>query len=489
MLAARAITRRFGRTLALDGVDFEAHAGEIHALLGENGAGKTTLMNVIAGATRPNSGEVTLDGAALNAGSPQEALKAGIAAVHQSPMLFERMSWEENLALGGFGRRGRYDLRAVAAEAAALASQLGLKLPPPRAILEQRSVSERVRLELLRALSFEPLVLILDEPTSVLAPSELAGFLELLERLRAEGRIVVWITHKLAEARAAADRITVLRQGRVVARAISPETPERELAQLMLGELVPPDAAAIPKGGSGQSVLLLDNLMLIEDGRSIIDGLTLELSGGEITGLAGVDGNGQTELVELLARVRTPSGGSIRLSARTEAAEIAVIPQDRDHDGLVLDMTLWENLLLEPGLRERFTNGSWLDVAKARALGADVIARYKIRAASPDALAAELSGGNRQRLEVARAMSLKPKVIIAHNICRGLDLAATADVHRALVDFAAAGGAVLLISSDLDELLALCGRLFVISRGKIRETEPAERTPERLGLLMAGAWS
>jgi general nucleoside transport system ATP-binding protein len=488
VLEAIAIAKRFGRTLALDGVDFEAHPGEIHALLGENGAGKTTLMNVIAGATRADSGEVTLDGAALDAGSPRDALKAGIAAVHQSPMLFERMSWEENLALGGFGRSTKHDLRAVASEAAVLASRLGFQLPPAGTILEQRSVSERVRLELLRALSFEPRVLILDEPTSVLAPSELAGFLELLKRLRAEGKIVVWITHKLAEARAAADRITVLRQGRVVARAISPETSERELAELMIGDLVTPEMAQGSTPEPGPTMLALDRLTLIEDGRPIIDSLTLELRGGEIMGLAGVDGNGQSELVELLARVRTPSDGSIRLSGN-DAPKMAVIPQDRDHDGLVLDMTLWENLLLERGVRQRFIDRSWLDVNGAKELGADVIARFKIRAPGPDALAAELSGGNRQRLEVGRAMSLNPKVIVAHNICRGLDLAATAEVHRVLVEFATAGGAVLLISSDLDELLALCGRLFVISRGKIRETAPAERTPDRLGLMMAGAWN
>jgi general nucleoside transport system ATP-binding protein len=488
VLKASVITKRFDRTLALDGVDFEAHPGEIHALLGENGAGKTTLMNVIAGVTRPDAGEVTLDGAALDAGSPHDALKAGIAAVHQSPMLFERMSWEENLALGGFGRSGKYDLRAVALEATALASRLGFQLPPKGTILEQRSVSERVRLELLRALSFEPRVLILDEPTSVLAPSELAGFLELLKRLRAEGKIVVWITHKLAEARAAADRITVLRQGHVVAHGISPATAEHELAQLMIGELSIPDIAEVSTREPGPTVLTLDNLTLLEDGRPIVDSLTLEIRGGEITGLAGVDGNGQTELVEVLARVRRPDDGSVRVTYGGESS-MAVIPQDRDHDGLVLDMTLWENLLLEPGLRERFVSGIWLDVNKARALGVEVIARFKIRAPGPDALAAELSGGNRQRLEVGRAMSLAPNIIIAHNVCRGLDLAATADVHRALVDFAAAGGAVLLISSDLDELLALCGRLFVISRGKIRETAPAERTPERLGLLMAGAWN
>ncbi len=484
MLDARAITKRFGRTLALDAVDFAASPGEIHALIGENGAGKTTLMNVIAGAVRQDSGEATLDGRALSAGSPHDALAAGIAAVHQSPMLFERMAWEENLALGGFGAKGNYDLAKVASEARAMARRLGFELPSAGALVEQRSVTERVRLELLRALSFEPRVLIFDEPTSVLAPSEIAGFLDLLRRLRGENRIIIWITHKLAEAMAAADRITVLRQGRVVARTTPAETSERALAQLMIGELTAPAEVSAAQSHATEPLLKIVNLRLIADGRTILDGLNIELRGGEITGLAGVDGNGQPELVELLARVREPDGGTIEAIG---SSLIAVIPEDRDHDGLVLDMSLWENLLLERPLRERFTRQGWLDRSRAIEACAELIKRFRVRAAGPDATAGSLSGGNRQRLEVARALALNPKVIIAHNVCRGLDLAATADVHRTLVEFASGGGAVLLISSDLDELLALCGRLLVISRGKIRETATHERNPERLGLLIAGA--
>ena len=237
MIRAIAISKRFGRTLALDGVDFEARPGEIHALVGENGAGKTTLMKVLAGSLAPDSGEASLDERPLQAGSPRAALAAGIAAVHQSPMLFERMTWEENLALGGFDTGAEVlDLAAVAARARALAAKLGFELPPANTTVENRSVAERVRLEVLRALSFNPRVLILDEPTSVLAPSELAAFLDVLRNLRAEGRIVVLITHKLGEAMAVADRITVLRRGRVVARTTPAETSEEKLAGLMIGE-------------------------------------------------------------------------------------------------------------------------------------------------------------------------------------------------------------------------------------------------------------
>ncbi len=484
MLRAIAISKRFGRTLALDGVDFEARPSEIHALVGENGAGKTTLMNVLAGSIAPDRGEASLDDVPLQAGSPRAALAAGIAAVHQSPMLFERMTWEENLALGGFDDGGRQlDLAAVAARARTLAAKLGFELPPAGTTVENRSVAERVRLEVLRALSFNPRVLILDEPTSVLAPSELSAFLDLLRNLRGEGRIVVLITHKLAEAMAVADRITVLRRGRIVARTTPAETSEEKLAGLMIGEIViQPDAAAM-QSRRGEPVLRIENLTLDDHrGRKLLDELSFQVDAGEIVGIAGVDGNGQTELVELLAGVRRPSDGKI-----TATGAMAVIPQNRDLDGLILDMRLWENLILARPLREQVTSHGWLNTSRAIDLSRELIERFRIRAPGPETIASALSGGNRQRLEVARAIASRPRILVAHNICRGLDLAATAEVHRTILEFAAAGGAVLLISSDLDELLAICGRLLIISGGKIRETSPGERDPERLGLLMAGA--
>jgi general nucleoside transport system ATP-binding protein len=484
LLRATAITKRFGRTLALDGVDFEARPGEIHALVGENGAGKTTLMKVLAGSLAPDAGDALLDERPLQAGSPRAALEAGIAAVHQSPMLFERMTWEENLALGGFdeGASG-LDLADVATRARALAAKLEFELPPAGATVENRSVAERVRLEVLRALSFNPRVLILDEPTSVLAPSELTAFLDLLRNLRGEGRIVVLITHKLAEALAVADRITVLRRGRVVARTTPAETSEEKLAGLMIGEIVTQPDAAAARLQPGDPVLRIENLTLDDHGdRRILDGLSFRVAAGEIVGIAGVDGNGQTELVELLAGVRRPSGGRITVNGA-----MAVIPQNRDLDGLVLDMRLWENLILARPLRERVTSHGWLNTSRAIGLCRELIERFRIRAPGPETIAGALSGGNRQRLEVARAIASHPRVLVAHNICRGLDLAATAEVHCRILDFAAEGSAVLLVSSDLDELLAICGRLLIISRGKIRETSPGERDPERLGLLMAGA--
>jgi ABC-type uncharacterized transport system ATPase subunit len=494
LLEAKSITRRFGRTLALDSVNFVARVGEIHALLGENGAGKTTLMKVFTGGVRPDAGAVELDGTPIPLGSPDAALRAGIAAVHQSPMLFERFSWEENLALGGFGRDGgrlglqQIDLGALVAKARGLARHLGFELPPPSAIIADRSVAERVRLEVLRALSFDPRVLILDEPTGVLAPSELTAFLDLLMRLRGEGRIVVLITHKLAEARAVADRITVLRGGRLVAETTPEQSDESELARLMIGELTIPPEQQLHPVANPVTLLEIENLTYRNDGVTILDGISLRLGAGEIAGVAGVDGNGQAELVEVLAGARGATSGSFGVPGSDDSS-MAVIPQDRDLDGLILDMELWENFLLAQPVRKRMTRRGWLDISRAMELCREALGTFRIRAAGPEALASSLSGGNRQRLEVARALTQNPRVIVAHNVTRGLDLVATADVHRSLLEFAAAGGAVLLISSDLDELLAIASRLFVISRGKLHLADAQDRSPEKLGLLMAGRWS
>ncbi|HLK86515.1 MAG TPA: ATP-binding cassette domain-containing protein [Candidatus Binataceae bacterium] len=505
MLVARNVTRRFGPLLALDRVDFSAHPGEIVALLGENGAGKSTLTNILAGRLRPDAGSIELGGRALRAGSAAAALAAGIAAVHQSPMLFERMSWEENLALGGFGRESRaggsagtragctVDLADTAAQAARMAAQLGFALPPPGATLEHRSMAERVRMELLRALSFNPRVLLLDEPTGLLAPSELAAFLELLRRLRGEGRIVILVTHKLAEALAVADRIVVLRRGRVVASRASGELTESELARLMIGELASAAMESRSPSTGARGAVFEINKLVVDRGRwRALDGVDLAVAAGEIVGIAGIEGNGQSELVEAIAGVRAPASGSIRAAAadadQPGRGTIGVIAENRDLDGLVLEMPLWENLLLAPALAARACGHcGWLSAGRARALCADLLHRFRIRAPGPQIPAAALSGGNRQRLCVARALESRPRVLVAHNVTRGLDLAATAEVRRMLTAFAAAGGAVILLSSDLDELNALCSRLAVLSRGRLRMVAPGERDPARLGLLMSGA--
>jgi simple sugar transport system ATP-binding protein len=280
----------------------------------------------------------------------------------------------------------------------------------------------------------------------------------------------------------------VLRRGRVVARTTPAQTSEEKLAGLMIGEIVTQPVASATPSHSGDPVLQIENLTLDDHtGRRILDRLSFRAAAGEIVGIAGVDGNGQTELVEVLAGARRPSSGKITVLDGSSGGAMAVIPQNRDLDGLILDMRLWENLILARPLREQVTSHGWLNTSHAIDLCRELIDRFRIRAPGPETIAGALSGGNRQRLEVARAIASRPRVIVAHNICRGLDLAATAEVHRTILDFATGGGAAILISSDLDELLAICGRLLIISRGKIRETNPGERDPERLGLLMAGA--
>ncbi len=493
MLETRSIVRRFGRTRALDRVDFRARPGEIHALIGENGAGKSTLVNILAGRLRADAGEVLLDGVRLPAGSAaRHPRRARIAAVYQSPMLFERMTWEENLALGGYraGASPR-ELDAVAVRARAAAAQAGFALPPPRAIVADCSVAARVRLEIVRALSFEPRVLMLDEPTSLLAPAELEIFLAALRRLRAAGRIVVIVTHKLAEALAVADRITVMRRGRVVAELPAAQASAAELARMMIGAL--PEALRMPPPAGAETpaaapALTLERATLARGGRRLLDEISLAVRPGEIVGVAGVDGNGQAELVELLAGIVRLDAGRVMPAPDAAHGAVAVIPQNRDCDGLVLEMTLWENLLLAAPVRARFIRRGLIRGRAAQSFCASLLDRFGIRAAAgPAASAAALSGGNRQRFAVARALAAAPRVIVAHDLCRGLDLAAAARVHRRIRDFAAAGGAVLLISTDLDELLECCGRLFVIARGRLIETAAADRDPARLGLLMAGA--
>jgi general nucleoside transport system ATP-binding protein len=504
VIEAVGISRRFAHTVALDRVDFRAWPGEIHALVGENGAGKSTLIGIFAGRLKADAGTVALDGTPLAGGSAHLALKAGIVAVYQSPMLFERMSWEENLALGGFGAGVSHRDPATAAERARpLAARLGFDLPPAATSVEHCSIGERVRLEILRALSFDPRVLILDEPTGVLAPTELTPFLDLLRRLRGEGRIVIIVTHKLGEALAVADRVTVLRHGRVAAELIASATSEAELARLMIGEIDSFGAAkstgeaadvdafagtlaafVAPTENRTAKAIAVESLTLERDGRRVLDNVDFSISAGEIMGVAGVDGNGQGELVEILAGIHAPTSGRVRVM---HDRPLAVIPQNRDLDGLILEMTLWENLMLARSLRRRFTKRGWLHRSKAKAYCGDVLDQFRIRSAGPVSKAFALSGGNRQRLAVARALAGNPGVLVAHDVCRGLDVRATGEVHRMLREFATAGGAVLLISSDLDELLALSTSLAVICRGRLHTVSPHDRGAERIGLLMSGA--
>jgi simple sugar transport system ATP-binding protein len=484
LLSATGVTKRYGRTVALNTVDFVARPGEIHALIGENGAGKSTLINVLAGCTAPDAGHIELDGIALLDGASATTLRRGVAAVFQTPMLFERMSWEENLAFGdAIPNSFRLDLDRVTASAHKLAGELGFSLPPKGIRAADCSITMRVRLEILRALSFNPRVLILDEPTGVLAPAELSAFLTMIRRLRAAGRIVIIVTHKLAEALAVADRVTVLRAGRKLAELPTAETNEVELARLMIGELPASSAGHHARGTAGTVALELKDIVYELAGRRLIDHLSLQIAATEIVGIAGVEGNGQEALAAIVSGAVAPSAGRI-----VSGGAVVVIPQDRDREGLILEMTLWENLLLAAPLRRRFTRRARI-LPRRRAIEfcTELLDRFAIRAPESTATATALSGGNRQRLTIARALAGAPCAIIAHDVCRGLDRRAVAEVHRRLRDYVAAGGAVLLISSNLDEIFDLSDRIYVISRGRLNAVAPADRDPVRLGLLMSGS--
>ncbi|HXR24894.1 MAG TPA: ATP-binding cassette domain-containing protein, partial [Candidatus Binataceae bacterium] len=428
MLTATGISKRYGLTLALDGVDFAALPGEIHALVGENGAGKSTLINILAGRTAPDGGRIELDGTALLDGSSATALRRGVAAVFQTPMLFERLTWEENLALGAASQGSvGLELSDVKAQAYVRASELDFTLPPPGVRVADCSIATQVRLEILRALSFNPRVLILDEPTGVLAPAELTAFLAMIRGLRTAGRIVIIVTHKLAEALAVADRITVLRAGRKVAELPTAETGEHELARLMIGELPPAGVGHRSPRPTGAIAFELENIVYEAGGRRVLDNLSLHLVPGEIVGIAGVEGNGQAELAAILSGAIVPQAGRIDIA---EGGAVAVIPQNRDREGLILEMMLWENLLLAAPLRKRFASrAGMLRRRRAMEFCAELLARFAIRSAGPAVTAAALSGGNRQRLTVARAFASAPCAIVAHDVCRGLDLRAVAEVH------------------------------------------------------------
>jgi ABC-type uncharacterized transport system ATPase subunit len=481
LLRCVGISKRFGGVRALDQVNFEAAPGEIHAIIGENGAGKSTLVNILAGRIVADSGTIQLDN------KPIEVNKghAGIAAVFQSPMLFERMTWEENLALG-LPREISIDLKSIAEQAARRAAQLGIALPPRGTIITECSIGVRVRIEILRALSVSARVLILDEPTSVLAPAELDTFLDLVRRLRAEGRIVILVTHKLAEARAVADRITILRRGRRVAQRQVANTTESELARLMIGGVVegsqsrehPDYSLAAP------AALEIDRIVYTRHTGRVLDSVSIRVRGGEIVGVAGVEGNGQLELIGILAGMLTPDSGRID----TKGNRIAIIPQDRDRDGLILDLTLWENLMLSEAIRESCVGPlGRLDRGRAIRLCSKLLDDYGIRAAGPLATADTLSGGNRQRLMMARALSGNARIIVVHDPCRGLDLRGAAEVRKRLRQHTEADGAVLLISSDLDEIISLSDRMYVIARGRALELGAEQRDPTMIGMLMSGA--
>ena len=501
LLSLQGIAKRFGAKVALAGVELAVAAGEIHVICGENGAGKSTLMNILAGIHQPDEGTIALDGRPVTFASPLEAGRAGIGMVHQHFKLVPSMTVAENLYLGRQPLRFGLltDRGAMRARASALIERYGFDLTPD-APVARLSVGQRQRVEILKALAFDTRLLILDEPTAVLTPPEVDALLAVLAGLKARGRTVLFITHKLREALAVADRITVVRQGRTVSTRAAGEATEVGIAHDMVGRAIRParrELAAAP-AARAEPVLRLEGLvMTAPGGRRLLDSVDLAVRAGEVVGIAGIDGNGQTELAEAIAGLQPLQAGSVRLAGtlldglsprRRRAAGLAAIPEDRLDRGLSATMSIAENVAVS-NYRAHGMVGRWgfVCVDRRRAFADRAIADFDIRGASPDLPVGQLSGGNMQKVVIARELARRPKALIAAQPTRGVDVGAMEAVHRRILAAAGGGCAVLLISSELSEVLALSDRIAVMHRGRIMAVmDRADVTEARIGLLMSG---
>jgi simple sugar transport system ATP-binding protein len=502
LLELTGIRKRFGAVQALDGVDFRCRAGAIHALLGENGAGKSTLMRIVAGLSAPDAGTVRFAGREIAWRSPEQARAAGIAMVHQHFMLVPTMTVAENVALAR-GDVGPFRAALLAEEVAQLARERRLAIGDPRRVVEDLSVGEQQRVEILKALVAPTRLLVLDEPTAVLTPDEVHDLFALLRELAASGTGIVIVTHKLREALSLADHVTVLRRGRVSGGGPAAAFDEDRLAASMVevpealrraGEERP------PQPGPDASVALCVRHLSARDRRGVVvlDDVSLDVRAGGVAVIAGVEGNGQTELVAALAGVASDSlaevrgevvlaGRVVRSAAQARGAGLAVVPPDRTRDGLVPGLELWENLLLARDELRAVAPGGILRRRDRLAAAAERLVEFGVRPAEPTLSAAALSGGNQQRMVLARELGRRNlRAVVAANPTRGLDLAATVAVHRRLRELAAAGVAVLILSSDLDEVEVLAGDAYVLYRGRL--TGPLASPLRRLdvGRLMAG---
>ncbi|KIP53119.1 ABC transporter ATP-binding protein [Leucobacter komagatae] len=494
-LELRGITKRFGSFTANDRISLEVRPGEIHALLGENGAGKSTLMNVLYGLYQPDEGEIVVDGEARHFRGPGDAMAAGIGMVHQHFMLVPVFTVAENVMLGHENTKfgGALDLASARAHVQEVADRFGFEVDPD-AVVEDLPVGVQQRVEIIKALSRDAKVLVFDEPTAVLTPQETDELMQIMRQLRDEGTAIVFITHKLREVREVADRITVIRLGKVVAEA-SPESSTNELASLMVGRAVELTVQKeAPKLGDG-GLKISDLTIADSTGHIVVDRVSLEVRPGEILAIAGVQGNGQTELAESLVGLQTVTTGEISLNGETLIgkqvkqiidAGVGFVPEDRIEDGLVGSFSVAENLMLNRTSDAEFVRagtirrGALNDFAEAK------ITEYDIRTQGASAPAGSLSGGNQQKVVIARELSRSLNLLVASQPTRGVDVGSIEFIHTRIVEARDAGVPVVLVSTELDEVSALADRIAVMYKGAIIGIVPGNASRETLGLMMAG---
>jgi ABC-type uncharacterized transport system ATPase subunit len=480
--------------VANDHIDLTVEPGEVHALLGENGAGKSTLMNQLYGLLQPDEGEVLVDGEARTFRSPRDAIAAGIGMVHQHFMLVPVFTVAENIALGAERTRaGFLDRRRARREVIEVSERYGLPVDPD-ALVENLPVGAQQRVEIVKALTRDVDLLILDEPTAVLTPQETEELLTVMRGLAAAGKSIVFITHKLKEVKQIADRITVIRRGRTVGTA-SPTTPEDELAALMVGRAVSLEVSKAPVE-PGREVLKISNLIVDDDrGVRAVDGVDLVVRAGEVLGIAGVQGNGQTELVEAVMGLRPPRGGEITVdnedltkmsTKKILRSGIGYVPEDRSLDGVVKEFSVAENLVLDQYDRAPYGNAFRLNPAAVASAARERVEQFDIRTSSPDSPVSTLSGGNQQKVVVARELSRPLRLFIASQPTRGVDVGSIEFIHGRIVHERDVGTAVLVVSSELDEVVGLADRIAVMYRGRILAIVSPDTPREEIGLLMAG---
>ena len=494
-LRLRGITKRFGDLIANDSIDLDTMPGEIHCLLGENGAGKTTLMNVLYGLLPPDEGTISIDGVEHVPANPKEALAAGIGMVHQHFMLIDVFTVAENLILGREDSTGGLlNMGEARHTVRRLSERYGLEVDPD-AVIEELPVGVQQRVEILKALANDAKYLILDEPTAVLTPQETDQLMTVMRSLRDAGKAIVFITHKLREVREIADKITVIRHGKVVGAA-KPTDSESNLAELMVGRAVNLLVDKKPASPSPEPRLVMKAVSVARpNGTLAVDDLDLEVYGGEIVCIAGVQGNGQTELAEALLGLTPAEKGTIELDGtrltgltprETIDAGLGFVPEDRKQDGCVGTFTVAENLILNHHEEHPYARGIALDLSKVRQNAAHRVAEFDIRTQSIEATVSSLSGGNQQKVVLARELSRSLALLVASQPTRGLDVGAIEFVHNRLVEERDRGTAVVISSTELDEVIALADRIAVMFRGRIVGIVPPDTSREVLGLMMAG---